>query len=212
MSKLNWPFAIGRSTTICTFGLPFHSSLTEQTTGVWNLPCSRMATTPQLPIHLPTLPPKKGYAQKTCDEHQRTVWTCHPLAKVRTQVHSNRLELWTIIHSLGPNTEARFEQTKMLRSTMGVSLCAIYYVDWQTTSRGPIALSPFKLSTLPSNGGKANEHPEPQRSVPHGPWVQKPSTHIETIPLKVALTSFGIPSPVSHTVFQDGIHQACLCA
>ena len=31
----------------------------------------------------------------------------------------NRLELWTIVHALGSNTKARFEQTKMLRSNDG---------------------------------------------------------------------------------------------
>ena len=36
----------------------------------------------------------------------------------------HRLELWTIIHALGPNTKARFEQTKMLRSNDGgLTLC-----------------------------------------------------------------------------------------
>ena len=36
----------------------------------------------------------------------------------------NRLELWTIIHALGSNTRARFEQTKMLRSNDGgLTLC-----------------------------------------------------------------------------------------
>ena len=36
----------------------------------------------------------------------------------------NRLELWTIIHALGSNTKARFEQTKMLRSNDGgLTLC-----------------------------------------------------------------------------------------
>ena len=36
----------------------------------------------------------------------------------------NRLELWTIIHALGSNTRARFEQTKMLRSHEGgLNLC-----------------------------------------------------------------------------------------
>jgi len=35
----------------------------------------------------------------------------------------HRLELWTIIHSLGPNTKARFEQTKMLRSNGGLTGC-----------------------------------------------------------------------------------------
>ena len=36
----------------------------------------------------------------------------------------NRLELWTIIHALGSNTKARFEQTRMLRSSEGgLSVC-----------------------------------------------------------------------------------------
>ena len=36
----------------------------------------------------------------------------------------NRLELWTIIHALGSNTKARFEQMKMLRSNDGgLTLC-----------------------------------------------------------------------------------------
>ena len=36
----------------------------------------------------------------------------------------DRLELWTIIHALGSNTKARFEQTKMLRSNDGgLTLC-----------------------------------------------------------------------------------------
>ena len=36
----------------------------------------------------------------------------------------NRLELWTIIHALGSNTKARFEQTKMFRSNSGgLTLC-----------------------------------------------------------------------------------------
>ena len=48
----------------------------------------------------------------------------------------NRLELWTIIHALGSNTKARFEQTKMLRSNDGgLTLCYMLSVAWQTTSR-----------------------------------------------------------------------------
>ena len=71
---------------------------------------------------------------------------------------------------------------------------------------------------LPSSYRRFHQMVERQTSTPSlsapCPMVlgSKPSTHIETIPPKVALTSFGIPSPVSHTVFQDGIHQACLCA
>ena len=37
----------------------------------------------------------------------------------QTSWFQNRLELWTIIHALGSNTKARFEQMKMLRSNDG---------------------------------------------------------------------------------------------
>ena len=81
----------------------------------------------------------------------------------------NRLELWTIIHALGSNTRARFEQTKMLRSMMGVSPFAMLSVVWQTTSRSPSAPCHFMQSIRPSNGGKENLLHEQRHSVPHGP-------------------------------------------
>ena len=102
----------------------------------------------------------------------------------------NRLELWTIIHALGSNTRARFEQTKMLRSNDGgLTLCyvsgdgvylahylpkqvspfAMLSVVWQTTSRSPSAPCHFMQSIRPSNGGKENLLHEQRHSVPHGP-------------------------------------------
>ena len=72
----------------------------------------------------------------------------------------NRLELWTIIHSLGSNTKARFEQTKMLRSNEVLPI-AIHYVGWQTIFRSHTAHSLSRPSTHPYGGGR--------ESRPHAP-------------------------------------------
>ena len=53
---------------------------------------SRMATPPEQSICMSVLPSTERHPQKTWDEHQRSVWTCHPLATIRTQVHSTGCE------------------------------------------------------------------------------------------------------------------------
>ena len=76
--------------------------------------------------------PRKGLLKKTlltsnaqfglaalwrCARHKFTPQVIKDiLASDRFQ---NRLELWTIIHALGSNTKARFEQTRLLRSSEG---------------------------------------------------------------------------------------------
>ena len=84
----------------------------------------------------------------------------------------NRLEPWTIIQSLGSNTKARFEQTKMLRSNEGVlavSPYAIRFVDWQTISRSRIVHFPSKPLTRPYVGGGEN------RLHLRAPWSLSPN-------------------------------------
>ena len=51
-------------------------------------PHSRMATSIELPLHLPVLPSKEGSSQETPPQYQRTIWPCHPLASCQTQIHS----------------------------------------------------------------------------------------------------------------------------
>ena len=82
-------------------------------------------------------PSSKAYSQETSYEYQCTIWlaTLWRRAKhkftpqvvkdiVASDRFHNRLELWTIIHALGSNAKARFEQTKMLRSNSGgLTLC-----------------------------------------------------------------------------------------
>ena len=154
----NFPM-FGRSTATCMSGhlFPFLSS--EPTIVVLNF-CSRtrMATSAQPPFHLSAFPSQKGYSQKPAVNTNAqfglaTLWR-RAKHKLTPQVvkdilasdrFQNRLEPWTIIQSLGSNTKARFEQTKMLRSNEGglaVSPYAIRFVDWQTISRSRIVHFP----------------------------------------------------------------------
>ena len=120
----------------------------------------------------------------------------------------NRLELWTIIHALGSNTKARFEQTKMLRSNDGgLTLC-------------------YALRRL------ANNTQEPFRTVPEchrrfDPMVawktstqgnsstgsmvprSRPSANAEEVSETMARQDAGSPSTMSHSFLQDGLHQTC---
>ena len=96
-----------------------------------------MATSPQLSFHMPILSSKEGSPQKpllntNAQFGLATLWrrakhkfTPQLVRQVLTSSRfQNRLELWTIIHALGSNTKARFEQTKMLRSNDGgLTLC-----------------------------------------------------------------------------------------
>jgi len=73
-----------------------------------------------------------------------------------------RLELWTIIHALGSNTKARFEQTKMLGSHEGgLTLCYALRRLANNIQEPFRTLSLQAIETLQSNGGKANRHREP---------------------------------------------------
>jgi hypothetical protein len=47
-----------------------------------------MATSLELPIHLPVFPSTERHSQEACDEHQRSIWTSHSLAPFQTQVHT----------------------------------------------------------------------------------------------------------------------------
>ena len=74
----------------------------------------RMATLPQLPIHLPILPSKKRHPKKTCLEHQCPIRAGNPLASVQAQIHSTGGQGYSgvrpiptpVLDPLGSNTNA----------------------------------------------------------------------------------------------------------
>ena len=139
-----------------------------------------MATSAQLPFHLPIFPPEKGTFEATGDEHQCSLdW---PLPGDEHDIDShhrcddrfqNRLQLWHIIHDLGSHTKARFETTKFLRSDEGgVTLC--YALRRLSTNiQEPyrtLALQAID-NTIPWWKGK----PAPRASALQAPWALSPN-------------------------------------
>ena len=99
-----------------------------------------MATSVELPIHLPIFPPEERSFEATCDEHECTVWPCNSIWRsarhrftpkvvkdlLASDRFQHRLQLWHLIHDLGSNTKARCETTKYLRSNEGgLTLCYV---------------------------------------------------------------------------------------
>ena len=80
----------------------------------------------------------------------------------------HRLELWTIIHALGSNTKARFEQTKMEDLH-----CAMLSDAYPTTSRSHTALTPYKPPMHPFIGEKGKH--APRASALRAPWSLTPN-------------------------------------
>ena len=129
--KQSSPYAIGVNMTTCTFGLPSQYTLKEQTIAVLKWPSFRNGNPDSTILSFASsFTPRK--AQETCLEHKGSVrsgllwrrakhkFTPALVRQILTsEQFQHRLELWTIIHALGSNTKARFEQTKILRSNDG---------------------------------------------------------------------------------------------
>ena len=96
----------------------------------------------------------------------------------------NRLELWTIIHALGSNTKARFEQTKMLRSNDGgLTLC---YALRRLANN---IQEPFRILSLNAIDASIkwwNGKPAPRATALGAPWslTPKPSTAPQTVSIR----------------------------
>ena len=123
----------------------------------------------------------------------------------------NRLELWTIIHALGSNTKARFEQTKMLRSHEGgLTLC---YALRRLANN---IQEPFRTLSHSSNR-YFNQMVARQTGTTSFSLAltlvshSKSSTPIEAIPSEVEPPGAIVPSPMPQPVLQNGLHQTCSC-
>ena len=138
-----------------------------------------MATSAQLPFHLPIFPPEKGTFEATGDEHQCSLdW---PLPGDEHDIDShhrcddrfqNRLQLWHIIHDLGSNTKARFEMTKFLRPNEGgVTLC--YALRRLSTN----IQEPYRTLALQAIDNTLvwwKGKPAPRASALRAPWALSP--------------------------------------
>jgi len=85
----------------------------------------------------------------------------------------NRLELWTIIHALGSNTKARFEQTKMLRSNDGgLTLC---YALRRLANNTQEPFRTLSLNAIDASIKWWRGKPAPKATALRAPWCLAPN-------------------------------------
>ena len=121
----------------------------------------------------------------------------------------HRPELWNIIHSL-PGVE--YKNTIWTNQNAPIQWWRPHFVLCITPSgkQHPGALShPFPSSHRRLHHMVARETCTTSLTASCSlVFKSKSSTRPETISPKMASTSFGLPSPVPHAVFQNGLHQA----
>ena len=84
----------------------------------------------------------------------------------------NRLELWTIIHALGSNTKARFENTKMLQSSSGgLPLC---YALRRLSNNIQEPYRTLSLQAIDASINWWKGKPAPRASALRAPWSLSP--------------------------------------
>jgi hypothetical protein len=85
----------------------------------------------------------------------------------------NRLELWTIIHALGANTKAKFEQTKMLRpNDGGLTLC---YAFRRLANNIQEPFRTLSLNAIDASIKWWHGKPAPRASALRAPWSLTPN-------------------------------------
>ena len=85
----------------------------------------------------------------------------------------NRLELWTIIHALGSNTKARFEQIKMLRSNDGgLTMC---YALRRLANNTQEPFRTLSLNAIDATIKWWKGKPAPRASALRAPWSLSPN-------------------------------------
>ena len=88
----------------------------------------------------------------------------------------NRLELWTIIHALGSNTKARFEQTKMLRSNDGgLTLC---YALRRLANNTQEPFRTLSLNAIDASIKWWRGKPAPKATALRAPWCLAPDLQL----------------------------------
>ena len=180
--KLNWHFAIGRTMTTCISGLQSQSIRTEQTIAALRWLSFRSgnpdSTTPSF-VNSSTqrrVSSKKTLLNTNAQFGLATLWrrakhkfTPQLVRQILTSSRfQNRLELWTIIHALGSNTKARFEQTKMLRSNDGgLTLC---YALRRLANNIQEPFRTLSLNAIDASIKWWHGKPAPRASALRAPW------------------------------------------
>ena len=173
--------------TSCTFGPPSQYIRKEQTIAVSKWPSFRNGNPDStIPFICQFFHPKKGILKKPALNTNvqfglATLWrrAKHKFtpALVRQILTSerfqNRLELWTIIHALGSNTKARFEQTKMLRSNDGgLTLC---YALRRLANNIQEPFRTLSLNAIDASIKWWKGKPAPRATALRAPWSLTPN-------------------------------------
>ena len=185
--KLNWHFAIGRTMTTCISGLQSQSIRTEQTIAALRWLSFRSgnpdSTTPsfvnsstqrRVSSKKPFSTPMHNLAWPLFGVAPNTNLLRNLFAKsLPSSRFQNRLELWTIIHALGSNTKARFEQAKMLRSNDGgLTLC---YALRRLANNIQEPFRTLSLNAIDASIKWWHGKPAPRASALRAPWSLTPN-------------------------------------
>ena len=109
----------------------------------------------------------------------------------------HRLELWTIIHALGSNTKARFEQSKMLRSRDGcLTLC---YALRRLANNIQEPYRTLSLQAIDASIKWWQGKPAPRASALRAPWSLSPN-------LQRSLKQFLRPGHLQVLAYQAPCH------
>ena len=156
----------------------------------WNGHHPRMATTTQLPFICQFFHPRKGILKKPAMNTNAqfglaTLWrrAKHKFTPsivrgiLTSERFQNRRGLWTIIHALGSNTKARFEQTKMLRSNDGgLTLC---YALRRLANNIQEHFRTLSLNAIDAAIKWWNGKPAPRATALRAPWSLTPNLQLQ---------------------------------
>ena len=172
--------------TICIFGHPSQYTPTGSTTAVLRWHSSKNGNLASI-IHLfaNSSIQRRVFSKKTLLNTNAqfglaTLWrrakhnfTPQLVRQVLTSSRfQNRLELWTIIHALGSNTKARFEQTKMLRSNDGgLTLC---YALRRLANNTQEPFRTLSLNAIDASIKWWRGKPAPKATALRAPWCLAP--------------------------------------
>jgi len=143
-----------------------------------------------------------------------TLWRCakHKFTSqvvkdiLASQRFQNRLEL----HALGSNTKARFETTKLLRSSAGgLTLC---YALRRLSNN---IQEPYRTLSLQAIGASIHwwkGKPATLASSLRAPWSLSPDLQksLKTLSSPIAPSGPGSPGPLPRPILQDRLCQTCL--
>ena len=129
-------------------------------------------------LHKPPMPTNAQFGLATLWRRAKHKFTPKVIKDIlASERFQNRLELWTIIHALGSNTKARFEQTKMLRSSEeGLHVC---YALRRLANNIQEPYRTLSLQAIDATIQWWKGKPAPRASALSTPWSLSQNLHLQ---------------------------------